>query len=90
MTNNVKKFYTTKFPTDEIGETLNPDITFEDVMGCLICGEGDNLYNLLGGDADSIVRERIFEALATRYEVDYDIIYELWIYRDSKIFDFAT
>ena len=38
----------------------------------------ENIYDLLGV-GDSLVRERIFEALAEIMNVEYDYIYHQWL-----------
>lgn len=74
---NVKEWYKATFPHDDWGiENFNPGITFLDVYNCLYL-KGD-IYALLGA-GDSIVRERVFDALATLMDCDYEIIYFQWL-----------
>jgi hypothetical protein len=73
----VSLWYQEKFPQDEWGNAmLNKGITFQDVYECLQVGF--NIYALLGA-GDSVVRERVFDALATMMEVSYDVIYYQWL-----------
>jgi hypothetical protein len=72
----VKDYYRAKFPWDDIVEDINPGITFQDVYEGLQVGT--DIYALLGA-VDSIVRERVFDALATMMECSYDIIYYQWL-----------
>lgn len=74
---NVCGWYSNAYPTDTwaIGE-LNKLVSFNDVYDCLRAGF--NIYTLLGV-SDSIVRERVFEALANVLGVEYGRIYELWL-----------
>lgn len=72
----VKNWYIGAFPTDELGKDINPLITFQDVYCQLyVCG---SIYALLGVE-DSIVRERVFDCLATLMNCSYDIIYYQWL-----------
>lgn len=73
---DIKTWYTKKFPTDDVGQTLK-DISFQEVYDGM--KNGDDFYNMMGGVCDSVVRERIFEQLAILYECSYDVIYDLWL-----------
>jgi len=71
----VKSWYTWKYPTDDYGHEIS-DVTFYDIFRAL-----DNykcVYATLDVD-DSIIRERVFQALADIMKVDYDYIYEQWL-----------
>lgn len=73
---NVKEWYRGEYPTDDLVEEIKDTITFEDIFEAL-----DNyrdIYNEIG-TTDSLVRERIFNKLATLMEVDYDYIYDQWL-----------
>lgn len=73
---NVKEWYRGEYPTDDLVEEIKDTVTFEDIFEAL-----DNyrdIYNEIG-TTDSIVRERIFNKLATLMEVDYDYIYDQWL-----------
>ena len=73
----VYRWYAVAFPHDDWGnDMMNKGITFQDVFECLQVG-GD-IYALLGA-GDSVVRERVFDALATMMEVSYDVIYYQWL-----------
>jgi len=71
--NNIKKWYTTTFPTDELGVEINPNATFLGLIGNI----GD-VYEYIGV-VDSIVRERLFERIAEIMECSYDEVYNLWL-----------
>ena len=75
-TTPIRTWYITTYPTDEVGPTLNPTTTFADLWQAL--KQGSCVYAALGGEADSIVRERVFEKLAALLGTDYDRIYTLW------------
>ena len=70
---SIKVWYQSNFKTDELGEDLNPDSSFTDLVANL-----PNVYDYIGG-GDSIVRERIFTELASRMNVDYNVIYNKWL-----------
>lgn len=73
---NIKDWYISTYPTDEVGEYINDGITFYGLFYAM-----DNyvdVYQFLGVD-DSIVRERVFAALAKVMGVDYDYIYDQWL-----------
>jgi hypothetical protein len=75
-TMNIREFYVKNYPTDDMGKGINPNATF------------DGLWNVLNtyGDVyeylyvyDSIIRERLFEKLASNKGCDYDVIYQQWL-----------
>ena len=73
----VCRWYAVAFPNDDWGNAMmNKGITFQDVFECLQVGF--NIYALLGG-VDSVVRERVFDALATMMDVDYSNVYYQWL-----------
>ena len=74
----VKDWYISTYPTDDLGEKINPDVTFNDIYTNL-----PKVYDLLNV-GDSIIRERVFEKIAEIKHVDYDVIYYGWLY-NSKI-----
>jgi hypothetical protein len=74
---NVREWYSYAYPTDTWAiENLNKLVSFDDIYECLQLG--CNVYTLLGV-SDSIVRERVFEALSNVLGCDYDVIYHLWL-----------
>lgn len=74
--NNIKEYYTTNFPTDELGLEINPQATFMDLYTVLtISGE---VYEYLGV-GDSLIRERCFERVAEIAGVTYDTIFSKWV-----------
>ena len=78
----VANWYKAAFPHDDWGnEMMNKGITFQDVFECLQIG--GNIYALLGA-GDSVVRERVFDALATMMEVSYDVIYYQWLNHEKR------
>ncbi len=74
----VRAYYIDKYPTDELGKRIRMAVTFKDVFNTL-----DNracVYDLLNVH-DSLVRERVFEALSEVMGCEYDYIYSQWLIR---------
>ena len=70
---NIKNYYLSAFPSDDLGEEINANATFDGLL--------ENMtepYSYIGVD-DSIVRERLFDKLANLKGVPYSDIYNLWI-----------
>ena len=72
---SVKDWYCAQYPQDELGNTINEKVTFEDTFDCL--DNHQNIYECLGV-SDSVIRERVFNKLADIMDVDYEYIYEQW------------
>lgn len=72
----VRDWYVVRWPSDDLGPEINGGLTFQDLYEGL--QTGDDVYVLLGV-GDSIVRERVFDALATMMECSYDHIYYRWL-----------
>ena len=72
----IREFYLEAFPTDELGIEIDPTATFGGVYQTLE-SYGD-VYEYIGV-SDSIIRERIFERLASILECDYETIYSKWL-----------
>ena len=73
---NIRQYYLEAFPTDDLGDGINPKATFAGLLNQLIIG-GD-VYEYLFV-YDSIIRERLFEKLAEELEVSYEYVYNLWL-----------
>lgn len=76
---SIQDWYIKKFPSDDLGKTLLPTTTFLDLNNLINSGKGEEVYTLLGGYADSVIRERCFEKLAELTEQSYDTIYNKWL-----------
>lgn len=74
---SIKLWYLKKYPSDELGNDLSDNTTFQDLSDCL--EKGKNVYELLGGDADSVIRERCFTRLAELTNQDYESVYQKWL-----------
>lgn len=79
----IRDFYMEAFPTDELGKDINGNATFQDAYECLQVGF--NFYAFLGV-SDSIVRERVFDALATLMGCSYEHIYYQWLDHSQEPF----
>jgi uncharacterized protein (UPF0254 family) len=68
----IKDWYMKNYPTDDLGEELNDEVTFEDMWN-----EDYKEYNIyqVMGVGDSVIRERLFEHLAEIKGVSYDAVY---------------
>lgn len=74
---NVKEWYRGEYSTDDLVEEIKDTVTFADIFEAL--DNYEDIYEVIGNGIDSIVRERIFNKLATLMEVDYDYIYDQWL-----------
>lgn len=83
LNSTIKSWYISEYYSDELGSTLNPNSTFNDLNNLLLSGKGDEVYDLLGGDSDSVIRERCFEKLADILDVNYNEIYNKWLDSDD-------
>jgi hypothetical protein len=72
----IREFYVSKYPTDELGQGINPTATFAGLLNQLIVSGDVYAYLYV---YDSIIRERLFERLAEELEVSYDYVYNLWV-----------
>lgn len=76
----IREWYTSAYPTDELGFEINESVSFKDLFDAL--DNYQDVYNLMGVH-DSIVRERVFERLAEIMNVDYSYIYDQWLKGDD-------
>lgn len=76
---SIKSWYMDSYPKDVIGKTLSPTASFLDLNNLLNSGRGTEVYRLLGGEADTVIRERCFEKLSELTNQEYNVIYEKWI-----------
>lgn len=74
--NRIRDWYIKHYPTDELGERIDENVTFDDVFDGL--KDREDFYEMIGV-RDSIVRERIFDELAKSKNISYDEVYNLWL-----------
>lgn len=72
---NVKNWYVETYPTDELGQDINPKIEFTNVLNTL--DNYSDIYDLIGV-GDSIIRERLFQKLSQITGQTYTEIYDKW------------
>ena len=74
MGRNVKTWYHECFETDPCWEDIRDNITFGDIWNK---PQGADVYNVIfTGYGDSLVRERIFDEIATITGRDYETVYD--------------
>ena len=56
---------------------VDEGVRYIDVMSALL--NKKDIYAVLGSDADSIDREKVFNTLSEILGCDYDAIYNLWL-----------
>lgn len=74
---NVKKFYIKAYPTDTEGAKIRSNLTFRTLLSKFLLAPKD-IYDIVGV-GDSVIRERIFEALSKILNCNYDVIYKIWL-----------
>lgn len=72
----IRDFYLEQYPTDDLGIEIDPNATFEGLFKVL--DSYRDVYEYIGV-GDSVIRERVFEELASIMQVDYDYIYNQWL-----------
>jgi hypothetical protein len=76
---SIKSYYLDTYPTDNIGQEINDEASFEGLNKALDCNI--DVYEYLGV-GDSLVRERVFWKLSDLMGVSYDVIYDKWLKSD--------
>lgn len=77
----VKEYYLEEFPEEEDFVEATPEnITFRELYDRM--QKGEDVYEILD-IGDSVVRERVFDELSRLLDVDYDVIYKLWLNQDD-------
>ena len=66
-----------KYPNDGVGKSLKDNVTFRDLLNAI--NNYENIFDILGGDADSLVREVCFAALAELTDSSYETIFNKWL-----------
>lgn len=74
----VKEWYMNEYPEDkQFGTMLNEGTTFADVYSAL--ENHQEIYELLGGHMDTLIRERVFRKLAEIYGVEVGVFMDKWL-----------
>ena len=79
----IREWYKECYPTDGMWSEINQNATFQDAFECLQVGF--NFYAFLGVD-DSLIRERVFTALATLMGCSYEHVYYQWLNEGKEPF----
>lgn len=79
MNEKLKDYYQMAYESDDMGLEINDEMTFENLRYYLV--HETDVYKVIGVE-DSLVRERLFQELAEKLEVDYNDIYDLWLKGD--------
>lgn len=64
---------------------VNKGVRYIDVLSALL--KGEEVYDLLGKNADSFDRVNIFNTLSELMNCDYDSIYLLWVKNNFENFE---
>lgn len=75
-TNFIKTWYCAKYPSDDLGQRINPKATFDGAYSAIFNGRDFYDYIEVG---DSVVRERVFTEIAKRRNLPYKYVYDLWL-----------
>lgn len=78
LNTQVKKWYTNLYKTDDLGQEINPNVTFMEILS-----NTENTYSLLGV-TDSVVRERVFEEISKRTNIPYEKIHNMWMGKQAS------
>lgn len=73
LNSKVKDWYLCAFPSDDMGNDIDSEVTFSDVYKGL-----ENVYFTLNC-CDSIIRKRVFEKLGELLGKSYDYVYQRWL-----------
>jgi hypothetical protein len=73
---NIREYYLTNFPTDELGAEINSEATFDGLVRVL--NNYEDVYEYIGV-SDSLIRERVFWNLSEITTTEYSVIYDLWL-----------
>lgn len=86
MGDDVRSWYMSTYPTDDLGADIRDGMTFSNVAVQLANHGSDGFYEFIGAH-DSLVRERIFEKISDELGVDYDTVYDEWLHNDGHLAD---
>ena len=75
-TTKLREYYCSVYPTDGLGAEIDGSVTFYYLFNAL--DRYRDVYDVIGV-GDSIIRERLFDALAELMEVLYKEVYDQWL-----------
>ena len=73
----VKHWYCDHFPSDPLGDELNPETTFLQIIVAFTVKTGDMVYDCLGVH-DSVLRSHVFSEIARITRTEPHEVYEAW------------
>ena len=80
LNTNIKQWYKENYSDDNLAYQLR-DITFLELFKNI--DRGICVYETINV-CDSIIRERLFIALSTLFNTDYNYIYNKWLYNNNN------
>lgn len=75
LNSDISAWYAAEFSDDEMKDEIYTGISFQQLNDML---SSNDLYSIIGVD-DTVVRERCFSKLAELMQVDYSVIYDMWL-----------
>ncbi len=75
-TTKLRDYYCSVYPSDELGVEIDETVTFYDLFDAL--DRYRDVYDVIGV-GDSVIRERLFYALAKLMDVPYKEVYDQWL-----------
>lgn len=75
---SVKNWYMGKYPSDKLGMNISKTTTFYDLYN-LLSSDSEDISDLLGCEADSIIEERCLEKLSSMLNIRDDEIYNKFL-----------
>lgn len=76
MQTKVRYWYTEAYQHDDLGQEIDPDLTFQGLFDAL--DHYEDVYKVLGV-GDSLIRENCFLKLSEIIGTDYGYIYDQWL-----------
>lgn len=90
MDRNIKNWYAKEFKSDKVGaDCIKDNVSFRDLVKNFMVYTGDEAVMLIFEGYDSIVRERIFDELSKILDVEYDVVYNTWLWDKNAPLYFA-
>lgn len=74
---NIREWYISAYPNDEVGQDIHPDATFKDLQEQVEDYNHPSVYGMLG--EDSVIRERAFAKLAEITNTTYEAVYSTYM-----------
>lgn len=75
----IKEWYIKEFPSDDLGYNLSDDATFSQLNELIESNSTESIFDLVGFECDTVIRERCFDKLAELTNQTYSDIYNKWV-----------